>query len=253
MCLFLCLTLIGCGGNGIDESKESSTEDNRISAPTDAITDVQTTDTTEAVTEEITEIETTRPDYPSDIIIDPVPIIPPVDTEPVLTPETDAEDNQSEETAPDLPQESEAEVIELGEAFLAGEPVAGVFISKQNEKIQLAVNYNFQMNTDGSVTADFPVGLVSYDINCGARVNAGEFIINREVYKFSTEAIVHEERELIFIPFAEYNYQIGAGENSCSVDASWIFNGVYAGEEIDTLRTSAIFTWEIPNTDTVAE
>ncbi len=253
LCLLLCLTLVACGGKGGDDNNESSTEDSRISAPTDALTDEQTTDTTDAVTEETTEAETTRPDYPSDIIIDPVPIVPPIDTDLVPPPETDSSDTQIEETEHAVVPEFKAEVIELGEAFLAGDPAAGTIISNQSKKIRLVVNYNFQMNADGSVSADFQVGLESYDINCGARVDSGKFIIDGEVNEFSTDAIVHEEREMIFIPFAEYSYQIGAEKNSCSVDASWLFNGVYAGDEIDTLSASVLFTWNVPNPDSTAE
>ncbi len=254
LCLLICLTFAGCAGKGGDVNGESSTEDNRISVPTDAATEEQTTDTTEAATEKITEEDTTRPDYPSDIIIDPVPVVPPFDdTESTLPPETDSDDSQPEDTEPiDVP-DIKFESIELGDAFLAGDPAAGTLVSQQNEKIRLVVNYNIQMNIDGSISADFLVGLESYDINCGARVNAGKLVVNGTEIKFSTDAIVHEEREMIFIPFTEYTYQLNPGETSLDIEASWLFNGSYAGTFIDTLALNASFVWDAPSADTVAE
>ena len=261
--LLICLLLSflgGCGKNS-DDIAETTEEDIRVSAPTgvatDALTDAPELDTTVEVTEEITEADTTRPDYPSDIIIETQPTFIPGETV-EITPDTDA--SPDTDVAPDTDEalviptpEVVTEAVELGESFLAGEPATGTLVSKQSEKIRLAVNYNIQMNLDGSVTADFQIGLESYDINCGARADAGRIIVNGVSSVFSTEAIVHEEREMIFIPFAAYTYQLDSGETSIDLDASWIFNGSYAGEDIDALAVDASFTWDAPIVEDTAE
>ncbi len=255
LALAISLTFVGCGNEEAKNDNDTSTDDdNRVYAPTEENTDEHTTDApTEAVTEDTTEADTTRPDYPSDIIIDPDPIFTPEDTEPDISDETDADSNEPDETEPAPVPEVEIETVELGEAFLAGDPASGSLVSKEHEKMKLIVNYNCEMNIDGSINVDLQVGLESYDINCGARSNSGKLVVDGEVYTFSTDAIVHEEREMIFVPFASYNHQVAAGETSLTIDASWLFNGVYAGEEIDTLNVSATLTWDAPSNGDTAE
>ena len=58
---------------------------------------------------------------------------------------------------------------------------------------------------------------------------------------------------MVFVPFASFNHQVAAGETSLSIDASWLFNGVYAGEKIDTLKLSATLTWDAPSNGDNAE
>ena len=252
--LSFCLILVGCTSNDNKNDNNTSSEDSRVYAPTEANTDEVATDApTDTIPEDTTEIDTTRPDYPSDIIIDPDPIYIPDDTEPDLSDETDADSDEPDKTEPVPVPESKVETVELGEGFLAGDPASGSLISHQSEKIQLVVNYNCEMNIDGSINIDLQIGLECYDINCGARGDSGKLIVDGEVYTFSTDAIVHEQRERIYLPFASYNYQIAAGETSCTIDASWLFNGVYAGVEIDTLNVRAVLTWDTPSAQDIAD
>ncbi|MBQ8249237.1 MAG: hypothetical protein IJY93_05060 [Clostridia bacterium] len=252
LCLSLCLVLGGCTSDDNKPDNDTSSDDSRIYAPTEQVTDNDTTEApTDTLPEETTEAETTRPDYPSDIIIDPDPVYIPEDTEPDMSDETDTDIAEPDETVT-LP-EATVEKVELGEAFLSGDPASGSLVSKEHDKIQLVVNYNCEMNIDGSINVDLQVGLNSYDINCGARGNSGKLTVGGEVYTFSTDAIVHEEREMIFVPFASYNHQVAAGETSLKIGASWLFNGVYAGEKIDTLDVNAVLTWDSPSVDDTAE
>ena len=262
LCLSLCLVLSACGEEDTDNNKDVPTGDESvIYAPTDGNTPEQTEDTADETTVSTPDNDTTDLQIPEDTTIKSEPM---VDPEPVITPEeTEAVTDQPEETEDiaDQPDETEPveipsdtiDVITLDEAFLAGDPISGSFVSRQSEKMQLVVNYHCQLNMDNSITVDLQLGLECYDVNCGARTNGGKLIINDEIYTFSTDAIVHEEGERIYIPFTTYTYELDAGETSCSIDASWFFNGVYAGTKIDTLTAGAVLEWGVPSGDSAAE
>ncbi len=254
LCLLICLLLVGCGVEDAKNDNDTTPDDSRVSVPTEGNTDEDTTPTpVDPIPEDTTEADTTRPDYPSDIIIDPDPIFIPEDTETDASDVTDEDSDSSADTDPLPVPEVKVETIKLGEAFLAGDPTAGSLVSKQSDKIQLVVNYHFQRNMDSSVTVDLQVGLECYDVNCGARVDGGKLIVNDEVFTFSTGAIVHEESERIFIPFATYTCQLDAVETSCSIDTSWLFSGVYGGTKIDTLTAGAVLEWGAPSGDSATE
>ncbi len=255
LCLFLCLVLASCGTEKNETNDNStSSDDNRVYAPTEEVTDVLVTNPpTDTLPEETTRADTTRPDYPSDIIIDPDPIYTSEDTEPDLPDETDVESDIPDTAEPTPVPEIKVEAVELGEAFLSGDPATGSLVSKESDKMRLVVNYNCERNIDGSINVDLQVGLECYDINCGARVDSGKLSVGGEVYTFSSDAIVHEEREMIFVPFASYNHQVAAGKTSLKIDASWLFGGVYAGVQIDTLGVSAVLMWDLPGTDDTSE
>lgn len=262
LCLSLCLVLSACGVDDTENNKDIPTgDDSVIYAPTDGNSPEQTQDTTDEDTVGTIEDNTTDLQIPEDTTVKNEPM---VDPEPVTTPEVPEEEtNQPEETEdiPDQPDETEpveipsdtVDVITFDEAFLVGDPISGSFVSQQSEKMQLVVNYHCQLNIDDSITVDLQLGLECYDVNCGARADGGKLIINDDIYTFSTDAIVHAESERIYIPFTTYTYELDAGETSCSIDASWFFNGVYAGTKIDTLTAGAVLEWGVPCGDGTIE
>ncbi|MBQ8508544.1 MAG: hypothetical protein IJ493_01415 [Clostridia bacterium] len=245
-CLLLCLFLVGCGG----ESDDGTPEVTRIEAvtrETDAVivTKPAETDTKTSETSTDTSAET-EPAADTEPVTEKAP-----DTEPVADTESAAQAEETTapadtgEAAPDVDTTVDADdVIDLSGSLSAGNSVTGKFVSDQSEKLRLVVNYDCHMEADGGVTIDFEVGLESYDINCGARVDTGKLIVDGTEQTFSTDAIAHEGRTLLYTPFASYTYANAEGQTSCGVNASWIFNGSYAGVRIDTLTASATLKWE---------
>lgn len=246
LCLALCLLLCACGDNSVKD--DNTPGDNIIYAPTtdDGTKPSDTADDTDAPDTNDTDTPDTKDtEEPDDTTADTVS--PPDhtdDTEP-STPDTD---EVTEPTQPDdtnKPSDSTAaEVIDLRGQLSVDYPISGRFVSAQSEKILLVVNYECIMQISGDVQIDFEVGLETYDINCGERVNGGKFSVNGEAYTFSTERITYEESGKTYIPFAAYTYASENGEKACDAFTSWFFNGNYAGDEIDYLSASAEFIWD---------
>lgn len=244
LCLALCLILSACGDA---EHKDDKTPNDSIiyapdiedgTKPSDTKDDTDAPDTadTDAPDESIAPDDTTADTVVTpDSADDTEPSIPDTDevTEPIEPDDT---------TAPD--DNTSTEVIDLRGQLSVDYPISGKFVSKESEKILLVVNYECVMQISGDVKIEFEVGLETYDINCGERVNGGKFSVNGEAYTFSTERIVREESGKVYIPFAAYTYISENGEKSCKVDASWFFNGNYAGDKIDYLTANAELIWD---------
>ncbi len=235
LCLALTLVLSGCGVQNNEGIEDTIPDDTKVFAPEDT---QDTTGSTEDITEP-TEDSTEPVEVPEDTTEPVEYTTQPIEytgdiTEPAVAPE----DNESV-----IEPLETGEPISIGEALLSGETVRGKLISKESEKMRLVLNYICQMNEYGSVYTDFEVGLECYDINCGPRENGGKITVNGETYTFSTDRIVHEERTMVYIPFDSYSCEISAGETACNIEASWFFNGVYAGVELDTLTVLATLEW----------
>ena len=238
LCLALTVILSGCGTQNEAGTDDTNPDDTKVFAPVD------TEDTTEPA-KDTTEPakDTTEPakdtTEPAEDTTEPAedttePTEDTEDTEPAVTPE---------ETEPVIEPSQPGETISIGEALLIGETVRGKLVSTESEKVRLVVNYICKMNEDGSVYADFEVGLECYDINCGPRANGGKLTVNGETYTFSTDRVVHQERTMVYIPFDNYSCEISASESACNIEASWFFNGVYAGAELDTLTVVGTLEW----------
>ncbi len=260
-CLLLCLCMFGCGKEEEPNISDQLFYDNgtRIEAAIDTKASQETTADTEAPETTVSDTETSAvlsdtPDVP--VTIPSYEELPETtddtesesdteseaDTEPV-TEEANTEsvppednDNESTETAPDI--------IDLSGILSVDYPSGGQFVSHQSEKMKLLVNYECTMLPTGVVQINLEVGLESYDINCGARIDTGKITVNGETQTFSTDALVHEGRTKTVFPFTWYTYQSESGQTSCEVDISWLYNGTYAGEKIDTLTASAVFKWD---------
>ena len=174
------------------------------------------------------------------------------DTFPDIFTETDPIPGTEGETAPADTEKDTADtsvpehtsgVISIDKSILNGETVKGRFYSGQSDKIRLAVTYACYANTSGSISVDFEVGLETYDINCGARIDTGKLTVGDAVHIFSTDPISSETGTVSYIPFTTYTYQSTPEETFCTVDASWFFNGVYGGTKLDTLTASAVLDW----------
>lgn len=240
LCIILTANLSGCGGQNNVGDNETIYDDTKVTAPADSEdttepledTTVPLEDTTEPVddTDDIDDTDdTTEPSEDTTVNGEDIEI-----TEPDVTPE---------DTEPVAEPVEPGEIISIGDALSAGETVRGKLVSGESEKMRLTVNYICMMSPDGSVFVDAEVGLECYDINCGPRANGGKITLNGETYTFSTDRIVHEERTMVYIPFDSFSCEISADENACDIEASWFFNGVYAGDEIDTLAVSATLEW----------
>lgn len=251
LCLIISILFTACGTGGTQNGDESSFDNNTIYAPTDTTegngqgenpTD-EPEDTSDAI---MTEPSDTMDVTDTDDAADTTEAV--TDSEPDETDtDADAEDHQPEETETSDVTPDEPYVIVFNEDFLTGEHAVGSIVSRQSEKIRLIISYDCAVEVDGSVTVAFEVGLECYDINCGSRTNGGKIFVNGDVYTFSTDAIVHEGTGMIYIPFETYMCQLDAGETSCTIGASWFFNGVYAGAQIDTLTVDATLDWSANN------
>lgn len=261
ICLMLCLCIYGCSEKEVPNISDQLFYDNgtRIEAAVDTKASPETTADTEApeTTDSVTE--------PSDILSDTpdVPItIPSYEELPEAADETEPEETTEHEadteavTEPDdteyVPDEDNntatvetvPDIIDLSGILAVDYPASGQFVSHQSEKLRLLVNYECTMLPAGAVQIDLEVGLESYDINCGARTDTGKISVNGEIYTFSTDALVHEGRSKKVFPFTWHTYQNESGKTSCEIDVSWLYNGSYAGEKIDTLTASAVFKWD---------
>jgi len=164
------------------------------------------------------------------------------DTEPVSEEsDTDTVPWEDEDT---VSTETVQDIIDLSGILSVDYPSGGQFVSHQSEKIKLLANYECTMLPTGVVQIDLEICLESYDINCGARIDTGKITVNGETQIFSTDALVHEGRTKTVFPFTWYTHQSESGETSCEIDVSWLYNGTYAGEKIDTLTASAVFKWD---------
>ena len=248
LCLALCLLLCACDDSEVKDDKIPS--DSIIYAP-DSDGDSEPTDTTDAPDSDESDgtASTELPDdtssdtaLPPDHTSDTEPIISDTDeiTEPV---EPDGTNEPSDDKA-EPSDDTAPEEIDLRGQLSVDYPVSGRFVSAQSQKLLLVVNYECVMQISGNVQITFEVGLETYDINCGERVNGGKFSVDGEVSEFSTERIVHEESGKTYIPFAAYTYVSEDGEKACDVFASWFFNGTYAGDEIDYLSVATQFIWD---------
>jgi len=249
--MIICIFLSACGTNDVQNGDDSDSNDNIIYAPVDTTEDNGQSENADDESEDTGDADVTEPEDTDDATdtgdatdtIEPTP-----DSEPSVTPnDTTADDDPLDDTEPSVTPSVHAGVIMIGEDFLLGEHAAGSFVSKQSEKIRLVVSYDCVMNEDGSVAVALEVGLECYDINCGPRADGGKVFVNGEMHTFSTDAIAHEEAGMIYIPLETYMHQVAAGEKSCTIEASWFFNGVYAGVKLDTLTASATLDWSTDN------
>lgn len=231
LCLLICAVMSGCLDNS--PSNSTDTKPTKITAPVEFDTE-RPFDTSE--TEADTEEEET-----AEVTADTVP-------------EETAENTLDEvtETAPafdvdNVPFiEGKENVFDLYGALSAGNPIKGEFRSKQSDSLVMAVNFDCQAESDGSVTVRLDVELEVYSINCGARPNLGEITINGVTHKFSTDALSHNGNTKVSLPLTSYTYQSAPEETSCVIDVSWPFNGIFGGEKIEDLTASALLTWVIP-------
>lgn len=249
LCLALCLLLCACGDN--DQKDDNTPGDNIIYAPT---TDDGTkpSDTTNTPNSGEPSDDTKDTEEPDDTTADTVS--PPDhtdDTEPSTSDTSEVTEpiepdgtNEPSDTTTKPSDNTSSEEIDLRGQLSVDYPISGKLVSWQSEKLLLVVNYECVMQISGNVQIDFEVGLETYDINCGERINGGKFSVNGEVFEFSTESIVHEERGKIFVPFAAFTYVSENGEKSCDAFASWFFNGNYAGDKIDYLCVATQFIWD---------
>lgn len=237
LCLLICAFLVGCG-NTHEDTEQPGSDDNIIYAPVDPSADAQTSENDSDGVDATDDSDTA--DASDTTVSD--------DTEPAeTTDDTEADTDQPDDTEPVDTPSVHAGVIMLGEDFSMGEHAVGSIVSRESEKIRLLVSYDCGMNEDGGITVALEVGLECYDINCGPRANGGTLSVNGEVYTFSTEAVVHEDAGMIYIPFETYIEQLDASEKSCTIEASWFFNGVYAGAKLDTLTAGATLDWSTNN------
>lgn len=250
--LIACIFLSACGTNDGKSSDESSSDNNIIYAPVDVTEDNVQSEADGGEPEDTSNTDVTEPDDTADateaVDDSSETTEPTLDSEPVTPDDTNADGEQTEKTEPSGATPSvHAGVIMLGEDFLAGEHAAGSIVSKESEKMRLVVSYDCGINEDGGITVAVEVGLECYDINCGPRTNGGKIAVNGDVHTFSTDEIVHEEAGMIYIPFETYIKQLDASEKSCTIEASWFFNGVYAGVNLDTLTVGATLDWSTNN------
>ncbi len=241
-CIFLCACSVndGTGDAGADfsyniiyapadttvDSEQSGNADSQDTSDAEDVTQPPETEDTDAGSS----ADTTEPTHDGDF----------------ETPDDTADtDGDSADTEPVDTPAVHAGAIIIGDGFLKGEHAAGSIVSRESEKLRLVLSYDCVMNGDGSVTVALEVGLECYDINCGPRANGGTVSINGTVHTFSTDEIVHEGTGMIYVPFETYMWEIGATEKSCTLEASWFFNGVYAGVKLDTLTANATLDWSM--------
>ncbi|MBQ8551465.1 MAG: hypothetical protein IJ428_01490 [Clostridia bacterium] len=241
-CLLLCLFTVGCSS----KDKTPVNGDSIIYAPSDPIVDDKPHDTineSETVpTDTDTEESKTQSDTETDTETD-TDTVPPLPHETDPSQGTDAvTENPDTPPTPFVPTVTEG-MVKLGEALFPGEPLAGRIFSTESEKLRLVIDYECHMDISGSVTFDFDVGLECYDINCGARVDTGKLTVDGTTHTFSTGPISNNSGALTYVPFTSYTYTCDALETSCTVSASWSFNGVYGGIKIDTLTAGAVLDW----------
>ena len=249
--LISCAVLSACGTGDTQGADDSNGDGNIVYAPVDPATDDSQNKVESTEPEDTANADSTGPDEADDTAnsVEAVDTTAPEgDDEPDVNPEdTENDTDEPEENEPtDIPS-VDTGVIRFGEEFWNGEHAAGSIVSNENEKIRLVISYDCVMDVDGSVTVAFEVGLESYDINCGARANGGKMYVNGDVQTFSTDEIINEEAGIIYTPFETYVCQIDASDMSCTIGASWFFNGVYAGEKIDTLTADATLDWSANN------
>lgn len=232
-CLILCLFAAGCG----DKDKTQVPNNNIIYAPVDPSLETRPV-MTETEPQDTVSADTTTPITVITPVTDPIDTAPVFsDTEPVFTPPNIPETTVTEITGTDHTP------VNITMALLSNEAISGKIVSDQSEKLKLVVNYDCSMNSLGFVTFIFDVGLECYDIGCGARTDMGELFVNGTLHKFSTEPLSNSSGTKIYVPFTSYTYTCDAEATSCTVDASWAFNGVYGGIKIDKLTAGALFTW----------
>lgn len=256
-CLLACLLLAGCNsgnnsddlfdGNiiyappGLDDDRTNHVHSPGTSAPdTDALTETSDEDTT---------AESSPSDTDTDAVTDTKPI---ADTEPIPdtepAPETDEPSDETSDTEEDQPDpiipDTPDGVIDMRETLAVGFPVSGQFISKENSRLALAVNYECSMDVDGKVTVTLDVGLLAHAIRCGGRPKEmGNLTIDGVTYNFSTSEIANDSSAQVYIPFVSRTYTVDGSKSSSTVSASWRFNGTYGGERIDALTAAARFIW----------
>ncbi len=241
-CLLLSLFAVGCS----DKDKTQVPNNNIIYAPVDPSLETTPEDTeTEPQDSESADETAHTTQTPSMVDPEPTPI-PVPDPVPNPTPETPTPDT-AETIITDITG-TDSSPVDLTDALLSNEAISGRLISDQSEKLRLVINYDCSMNSMGFITFIFDVGLECYDIDCGARTDMGELTINGSSHKFSTDPISNSSGTKIYVPFTSYTYTCDAEATSCTVDASWAFNGVYGGIKIDKLTAGAVFTWGEPTT-----
>ncbi len=258
--LLVCL-LLTCCNNGSGKDSDSPFDGSIMYAPpglnndrTDHVrepsTSVTGTEDTEDITETTAKVEdTTRPPLISDTDIsdttDAVTDTEPIpDTEPVPDTTEPADETTGIEERPPVVIDPETGTIDMRETLAPGFPVSGRFISAENPRLALAVNYECTMSPDGEVTVSLDVGLLAHAIHCGGRPSKmGELTIDGTTYNFATEAIANDNPGQIYVPFISKTYTVEAYKSSTTVSASWMFNGNYGGDTIKALTAAARFIW----------
>ena len=238
--LVLCLMLTACGGEkpSVDDSTDgriTGVVDNKQTQDIEDTSDNGDTDDSTSDTDD-TDTATEPDDSTSDTT-------EPNDTGISDTPDT--EKNEDSTGAPDDTTDDEpivaADVIDISAELAAGEFAQGQFVSHESKKLRLLVNYISAVDpTSGDVMIELEVWLESYDINCGARVDTGKIVLDGQTQRFSTDSIQLSSGEKAHTFFTTYTYQVPTGNETCTIDISWLFNGTYGGEKIDTLNASAV-------------
>jgi hypothetical protein len=244
LCLALCVALTGCGGNGDKDSDDSTAGRVTGVVNTTQAPDVESTP-------DITDTQTDAPD--SDTAKVPVSDIEPSDTTsdmpdtdaPVVsdTPDTDkTEDTTGKADEPIVDEPTVVtDIFDISDTLAAGEFAQGQFVSRESKSLRLLVNYISGIDpTNGDIMIEMEVWLESYDIACGARIGTGKITIDGELTRYDTDSISHTEGTKAYTFFKSHTYRVPSGNTECSIDVSWLFNGTYGGQEIDTLNASAV-------------
>lgn len=234
---------------GIEDERPSHVHAPGTSAPDGEDTDENTDDTTEASTEAPEDTTAPSPDTDESsedttVTEDTTDAEGTTDTEDTTDTEPVEDTTESEETLPPIEFDGKHEIIDLRETLAVGFPVSGRFISAENPRLSLAVNYECTMSPDGEVTVTLDVGLLAHAIHCGGRPSKmGNLTIDGTTYNFATEAISNDSTSQVYVPFVTRTYTVEAYKASTTIDVSWMFNGSYGSDRIDALTASARLVW----------
>lgn len=192
---------------------------------TDNITDTEKQ--TEAQTEEDTTPAVTEPDSDTEKITE--------DTEPVVDDPAPTEPDEGEDDTTSTEPEDEIEVP-------VGTERSGSFVSEEHPHLQLVVDWDYVILSDGMAQVTLDVGLSHYRLFSQKKIGMGTFSVDGVSTHFNTEAIAHDENTKTVTPFFTEIVTTPLDEMEISVE--WIVLGTYGGVEIDSLTVEGTIVFE---------
>ncbi|MBQ3066062.1 MAG: hypothetical protein IJC98_07490 [Clostridia bacterium] len=207
-----------------DTEKDKGTEGVSDEVPSDSISG------TEEQTEEDTTPAVTEPDSDTEAVTDEIT----EDTEPVVDDPAPADPDAGENDTPDASGDEVKVPV--------GTERSGSFVSEEHPNLQLVVDWDYVILSDGMAQVTLDVGLSHYRLFSQKKVGMGTFTVDGVSTYFSTEAIAHDENTKTVTPF--FTEVVTTPLDEMEISVEWIVLGTYGGVEVESLTVDGTIVFE---------